>query len=83
MSNLDTLYYETYDINSMVHHFIVLGLSQWLHKNYQHKWIEPVDWPLRSPDRNPYNFYHCSDMKSFIYTSPINNIKELLQIVIR
>ncbi|KOC61690.1 hypothetical protein WH47_05838, partial [Habropoda laboriosa] len=43
-------------------------------------WIgreEPINWPVRSPDLNPLDFYLWRHLKFLVYNTPVNNVEEL------
>jgi hypothetical protein len=60
-----------------------------LHKMFEvrikHKWIGcngPVEWPPRSPDLNPIDFYLWGHVKSEVYSTPVTNVDELWERIV-
>ncbi|CAK9827112.1 hypothetical protein ANTRET_LOCUS4846 [Anthophora retusa] len=53
---------------------------QFLNERFPTKWIgggEPINWPARSPDLNPLDFYLWGHLKSLVYSAPVNDVEEL------
>ena len=53
---------------------------QYLNDQFPGKWIGrngPVEWPPRSPDLNPIDFYIWGHVKSEVYSTPVTNVDEL------
>lgn len=51
-----------------------------LRDTFQHRWVgrnAPVNWPARSPDLNPMDFFLWGHMKTIVYEREVNNIDEL------
>ena len=42
----------------------------------------PVEWPPRSPDLNPIDFYLCGHVQSDVYCTPVNNVDELWERIV-
>lgn len=54
-------------------------------QNYGNNWIGrggPVEWPARSPDLNPLDFYLWGHCKALVYDGAIANVDELRQRII-
>lgn len=58
-----------------------LQVREFLNLNFPGRWIGRggvIDWPPRSPDLTPLDFFYWGKLKSSVYNaSPINNIEEL------
>lgn len=57
------------------------NVRNWLHENYPERWIGrggPVEWPPRSPDLTPLDFYVWGTMKNLVYVTPVATQEELL-----
>jgi hypothetical protein len=51
----------------------------------KHKWIGrngPVEWPSRSPDLNPIDFYLWGHVKIEVYSILVTNVDELLERIV-
>ncbi|KAM0730360.1 hypothetical protein ACS0PU_002689 [Formica fusca] len=51
-----------------------------LNEKYPNAWIGhggPINWPARSPDLNPLDFFLWGHMKEHVYREPIDNDAEL------
>lgn len=51
-----------------------------LSNTFGENWIGrggPINWPPRSPDLNPLDFYLWGHLKTMVYTTPIETIEEL------
>lgn len=49
---------------------------------FRNRWIGrrgPINWPARSPDMNPLDFFLWGHCKALVYAQPINTIDELRQ----
>lgn len=60
-------------------HYSVL-VRNWLNENFPNKWIGrggPFDWPPRSPDLTPLDFFFWGHLKNLVYLTPVNNINDL------
>lgn len=62
-------------------HFSLLARN-WLSQpqNYGNHWIGrggPVEWPARSPDLNPLDYFLWGYCKSIVYATPIRNVMDL------
>lgn len=60
-------------------HFSV-QVRQYLNQAFPRRWIGrggPVNWPARSPDLNPLDFYVWGTLKNFVYGVNIQNVEEL------
>jgi len=58
----------------------------WLHQKFPNRWIGrrgPLEWPARSPDLTPPDFFLWSVIKEKVYKKKNNNLEELRQSVIR
>lgn len=52
---------------------------------FPNKWIGrggPVNWPARSPDLNPLDFYFWGHMKSLVYSTPVESDEDLVARVV-
>lgn len=52
----------------------------WLDMNFSNKYISrngPINWPPRSPDLTPLDFYVWGRMKEVVYFSDVNSLDEL------
>jgi hypothetical protein len=57
-----------------------LVLRAFLNDRYPRQWIGrggPTEWPARSPDLNPLDFYMWGHLKSVGYTTPVSDVMEL------
>jgi hypothetical protein len=55
-------------------------VRQILDRRYPNSWIgqgEPVNWPARSPDLTPLDYFLWGHLKNYIYREPVNNLEEL------
>jgi hypothetical protein len=62
-----------------------LVLRAFLNDRFPRQWIGrggPTEWPARSPDLNPLDFYMWGHLKSVVYTTPANDVMELQQKVV-
>ena len=62
-------------------HF-ALAVRAILHQRFPNKWIDlqgPTQWPSRSPDLNPLDFYLWGHLKAIVYSTPIHNVEILRQ----
>lgn len=62
-----------------------LDVRHYLDDTYGNRWIGrggPVQWPARSPDLNPIDFYVWGHLKSLVYAQPIPDIETLRQRII-
>ena len=62
-------------------HF-ALGVREFLNDRYPGRWIgcglnAPVQWPPRSPDLNPLDFFFWSHLKGLVYRTPVHSREEL------
>jgi hypothetical protein len=61
------------------HYLIFSALSrQHLNQTFSEQWIGrggPVNWPARSPDRNPLDFWLWRHLKTLVYSAPINDLE--------
>lgn len=60
------------------HHTI--AVREFLHQQFPNKWIGNngvVEWPARSPDLSPLDFFLWGSLKNKIYKQNINNLEEL------
>jgi len=60
-------------------HFSLIT-RQYLNDHFPGKWIGrngPVEWPPRSPDLNPIDFYLWGHVKSEVFSTPVTNVDEL------
>lgn len=51
-----------------------------LDQAFPHRWIGrrgPVNWPPRSPDLNPVDFYVWGDMKNKVYCTEVPSVDDL------
>lgn len=59
---------------------IFLPVRNYLNETFPNRWIGrhgPINWPARSPDLNPLDFFLWGYMKSEVYKTPVNNVQEL------
>ncbi|XP_011698897.1 PREDICTED: putative nuclease HARBI1 [Wasmannia auropunctata] len=55
-------------------------VQQTLNDRFFHKWIGhggPRNWPARSPDLNPMDFFLWGHLKQYVYQEPIDDLEEL------
>lgn len=60
------------------HYF--LPVRQWLTQNFPDRWIGrrgPVEWPPRSPDLTPLDFFLWGHLKSVVYKTKPQNLEDL------
>lgn len=60
----------------------VLPVRQWLNDNFPNQWIGrrgPIEWPARSPDLSPLDFFLWGHLKSMVYKTEPENIQDLRQ----
>lgn len=60
-------------------HFSIVARDQ-LNASFPNRWIGrsgPVQWPARSPDLNPLDFFFWGHCKDLVYHEPINDVDEL------
>ena len=58
---------------------------QYLNDHFPGKWIGrngSVEWPPRSPDLNPIDFYLWGNVKSEVYCTPATNFDELCERIV-
>jgi len=58
---------------------------QYLNDHFPGMWIGrngPVEWPPRSPDLNPIDFYFWGHVKSEVYSTPVTNVDELWERIV-
>ena len=51
---------------------------EFLNNNYTNRWIGrrgPIAWPARSPDLNPLDFYLWGHLKTIVYDTPMEVIR--------
>ena len=61
-------------------HF-ALDVREYLNNVFPNRWIGrggPVQWPPRSPDLTPMDFFIWGEMKCFVYEPPIDIPEELV-----
>ena len=54
-----------------------------LHQRFPNKWIGrqgPTQWPARSPDLNPLDFYLWGHLKAIVHSTTIHNVEIRQQI---
>lgn len=57
-----------------------LPVREWLNARYSGKWIGrrgSIEWPARSPDLTPLDFFLWGYLKTQVYQSPVNDLHEL------
>lgn len=62
------------------------AVREHLNENFPERWIGRggfVQWPPRSPDLNPMDFFFWGHLKSLVYKEPVNNREELRQRIIQ
>jgi hypothetical protein len=55
-------------------------VSHWLDRQFLDHWIArrcPVEWPPRSPDLTPLDFYLWGHLKAMVYQVKIQNVDHL------
>ena len=60
-------------------HFAI-SVRNWLDEHFPGKWIGrrgPIDWPARSPDLTPLDFYVWGHLKQLVYASKPRTINDL------
>lgn len=60
-------------------HFAV-QVRQYQNETFPSKWIGragPIEWPPRSPDLNPLDFFYWGCIKEMVYSKSINSVQEL------
>jgi len=65
-------------------HFSCIA-HQYLNGHFPGKWIGrngPVEWPPRSPDLNPIDFYLWGHVKIEVYSTPVTNVDELCERIV-
>jgi hypothetical protein len=58
-------------------HFLLI-VKQHQNQTFGEQWIGcggPVDWPARSPDLNPLDFWLWGHLKTLVYSAPINELR--------
>lgn len=63
-----------------------LCVRQWLNDNYPGQWIGrrgSIEWPPRSPDLTPLDFFLWGHLKSVVYKTPVADIQDLKDRIIR
>lgn len=63
----------------------VLPVREWLNDVFPNRWIGrrgPIEWPPRSPDMTPLDFFLWGHLKSVVYTPQPQSIAELRQRII-
>lgn len=76
LSNYNDVYFQQ---DGAPAHFAT-AVRSWLDVNLPNRWIGrrgPVEWPPRSPDLTPLDFYLWGYLKSKVYASRPRNIEEL------
>lgn len=74
-------------------------VTEWLDTNYPQRWIGryrgagqnedlipvlgPVNWPARSPDLNPLDFWFWGHIKGEVYQTAVNTVEELQDRIIQ
>ena len=52
-------------------------IRRWLDQQFPRSWIGPVEWPARSPDLNPLDFYLWGHLKAMVYKEKIQDMDHL------
>ncbi len=58
----------------------LLTVRNYLDQIFPHRWIGrggPTEWPPRSPDLTPLDFFFWGYLKSKVYETPVQNLQEL------
>lgn len=61
------------------------GVRQWLDENFPARWIGrrgAIDWPARSPDLSPADFFLWGYLKDIVYKTKPRNLHELKQSIV-
>lgn len=61
------------------------GVITWLTDHFPNKWIGrkgPIEWPPRSPDLTPLDFFFWGYVKAIVYDDPPSNLLMLQQRII-
>jgi hypothetical protein len=59
---------------------IQLKPKQVLDRRYPDSWIGrggPINWPARSPDLTPLDYFLWGYMKNYVYREPVNSLEQL------
>lgn len=59
-----------------------LTVRRFLDERFPNRWIGrsgPINWPARSPDLTPLDFYVWGRMKELVYATPVNTREELME----
>lgn len=62
-----------------------LQVRKWLWQHFPEKWIGRrgfIDWPARSPDLTPMDFFFWGHIKELVYAHRIQSVKDLKQRII-
>lgn len=65
-------------------HFGV-SVRAWLDQQFPNRWIGrggPIEWPARSPDLSPLDFYLWGHLKSLVYAKKIRNLDHLQERIV-
>ncbi|CAH1104615.1 unnamed protein product, partial [Psylliodes chrysocephalus] len=63
----------------------VLPVRQFLNDAFPCQWIgrrDPIEWPARSPDLTPLDFFLWGHLKSFVFKTKPDSIEDLRQRII-
>lgn len=77
----DALYFQ--QDGAPPHH--ALPVRQYLHNTFPNRWIGrrgPIEWPARSPDLSPLDFFLWGHLKSLIYKTDVPNLDALRQRIV-
>lgn len=61
-------------------------VREFLNNNYTNRWIGtygPINWPPRSPDLNPLDFFLWGHLKTVVYADPPTNLQNLKEKITR
>lgn len=60
-------------------------VRDWLDENFSARWIGrrgAIDWPARSPDLTPTDFFLWGHLKEIVYRNKLRNLSDLKQSII-
>ena len=60
-------------------------VREWLEQKFPARWIGrrgPIDWPARSPDLTPTDFFLWGHLKEIVYKDKIKDLSDLKQTIV-